>query len=385
MGAKVSRKEFDWAYTEEPHATRRRMILQKHPEIKQLFGLDHSFKYVVAMMVFTQILIAYLLRDSDWLLILLQAYGAGGVFNHALMLAIHEISHNIAFGNQYPLKNRFLGIFANFPIAVPMSVSFKKYHIEHHRYLGEEVLDTDVPTELEGKLFDRTWTKFIWLVCQPFFYAFRPMIVYKKGLTDVEILNFIVQLSFDVLIYKYFGIKSLLYLVIASLLSMGCHPTAGHFIAEHYVFTPGQETYSYTGPLNHVTFNVGYHVEHHDFPFIPGDKLPLVRKIAPEYYSDMQTHTSWIWVLWQFVTNPAMGPYARIKRKPRVKPEFYGINLLSEYVDAFFCYIGYYQLKSWLIPVSNNEEKRDVKIETGSSSVPVPMADGSDFSLLKQG
>jgi sphingolipid delta-4 desaturase len=378
MGAKVSRTEFDWAYTEEPHATRRRMILQKHPEIKQLFGLDHSFKYVVTMMVFTQILIAYLLRDSDWPLIVLQAYLAGGVFNHALMLAIHEISHNIAFGNHQPLKNRFFGIFANFPIAVPMSVSFKKYHIEHHRYLGEEVLDTDVPTELEGKLFTRTSTKFIWLVLQPFFYAFRPMIVYKKGVTDIEILNFIVQLTFDVFIYKYFGVKSLLYLVMASLLSMGAHPTAGHFIAEHYVINPGQETYSYTGPLNMVTFNVGYHVEHHDFPFIPGDKLPIVRKIAPEYYSDMCTHTSWVWVLWQFVTNPAMGPYARIKRKPRVQPEFNGVNLLTEYIDAFLCYVGYYQLKKWIAPVASEK----VKMESESSNLPA--ADGSDFTL-KQG
>jgi len=356
------------------------MILQKHPEIKQLFGLDHAFKYVVVMMVITQILIAYLLRDFDWMLVILQAYCAGGVFNHALMLAIHEISHNSAFGNQRPLKNRFFGIFANFPIAVPMSISFKKYHIEHHRYLGEEVLDTDVPTELEGKLFTSTWRKFIWLVCQPFFYAFRPMIVYKKGVTDIEILNFIIQIAFDVLIYKYFGIKSLLYLIMASLLSMGCHPTAGHFIAEHYVVNPGQETYSYTGPLNYVTFNVGYHVEHHDFPFIPGDKLPMVRKIAPEYYSDMVTHTSWVWVLWQFVTNPAMGPYARIKRKPRVQPEFNGPNLLSEYVDAFLCYIGYYQLKSWVVPVSNE------KVEVESTPSSVPMADGGDSWLnLKQG
>jgi sphingolipid delta-4 desaturase len=62
MGQKQTKHKFEWSYTDEPHATRRREILEKHPGVKQYFGIDPSFKFVVVSMVLLQISIAYLLR-----------------------------------------------------------------------------------------------------------------------------------------------------------------------------------------------------------------------------------------------------------------------------------------------------------------------------------
>jgi sphingolipid delta-4 desaturase len=68
---------------------------------------------------------------------------------------------------------------------------------------------------------------------------------------------------------------------------------------------------SYYGPLNPILFNVGYHVEHHDFPYIPHTKLPELKRIAGEYYDHLPYHTSWVKVIWDFIFDREMGPHAR--------------------------------------------------------------------------
>ena len=128
----------------------------------------------------------------------------------------------------------------------------------------------DVPTPLETVLFNSRPGKVLWCLIQPGFYALRPLAVLPKKPQAMEGLNWAAQVAFDAAVFWSCGWQGLAYLVASTLLGMGLHPMAGHFIAEHYTFVRGQETYSYYGALNWFSFNVGYHNEHHDFPFIPG-------------------------------------------------------------------------------------------------------------------
>ncbi|KAL7640887.1 UNVERIFIED_CONTAM: hypothetical protein RMT77_008024 [Armadillidium vulgare] len=315
MGQSVSRDDFEWSYNAQPHASRRIEILKKHPEIKTLFGHDPLLKYWVISLVVFQVFSLFFVQHLSWPTTILLSYVLGGVINHSLTLAIHEIGHNLAFGHARPLHNRIIGMIANLPICLPISIGFKIYHRDHHTYQGVDKLDPDLPTKVEASLFCTTFGKVVWMFLQPAFYIIRPLIVNPKPPTTLEVINTVVQLIFDALILYHFGVKCLVYLFGGAFLAMGLHPMAGHFISEHYMFQKGFETYSYYGPFNYLMFNVGYHNEHHDFPYIPFSRLPQVRKMAPEFYDNLPSHSSYMKVLYDFVMDPAIGPYARIKRK----------------------------------------------------------------------
>src|SRR5882724_5181939 len=87
-----ARPAFVWSTEREPHAQRRREMLQKYPQIKALYGPCARTKYVCTALVLVQLGAAYALRDAPWWLIVLVAYAFGGVVNQALLLAIHELS-----------------------------------------------------------------------------------------------------------------------------------------------------------------------------------------------------------------------------------------------------------------------------------------------------
>ena len=306
---------FRFSEADEPHAERRRALLARYPEIRTLYGPCPKTKYLCTVLVAAQLLTAWALRDQPWWLVVLVAWLFGGVVNQSLLLAIHELSHNLAFDR--PWKNRLFAVFINLPVGVPVAETFRYYHLLHHVYQGDERLDTDLPTDFERRVVQGRFGKLLWLAFQGFAYALRPLFVHPKKPSAAEVLHFAVQLGFNAAIVYFWGWRALLYLPMGSLLVMGLHPIAGHYISEHYVFREGQETYSYYGPLNRIAWNVGYHNEHHDFPYIAGSRLPELRRLAPEFYDTLHEHRSWTATLVDFVMRPSLGAHSRIKRRNR--------------------------------------------------------------------
>ena len=171
-----------------------------------------------------------------------------------------------------------------------------------------------MPLAWELKLIRGTFAhKLVWLAIYPLMYGIRA-IVRGKTMTPWEFANAIFTLACNVATWHFLGWRGVTYFVISFAFGYTFHPVAAHFLQEHYTFTDGQETYNYYGWSNSLYLNIGFHNEHHDFPAIPARLLPLVTKIAPEFYLPLLAHKSWRRVLWAFLMDTNIGPQSRCAR-----------------------------------------------------------------------
>ncbi len=311
--------DFTHVNTSEPHRIRTKEILKEVPDMRKLIGKNPATFLAIIGLVAFQLLFSWLLKDQSWWLVVGAAYLLGAFADHSLFVMIHECAHRLIFKSQ--AANRLAGIFANMPLIFPSSVSFEKYHIKHHSFQGVHELDGDLPNYWEAKLINHYFIgKIIWLLFYPFFQLFRlgrmkEIQPFNKWVG----LNWLVQILFIAGIYMVTGPKGLTFLVLSFFFSVGLHPLGARWIQEHYLTKGEQETYSYYGVLNHISFNVGYHNEHHDFPSVPWNKLPQIRAKAPAYYNTLTYHTSWTKLLIRFIFDRELSLFSRIVRSNRGK------------------------------------------------------------------
>ena len=307
--------EFVWRKDEEPPGVRRRQLLGEYPAVKTLYGYDMRQAVFTMICVLLQIYLSYLSVSWNWPKFLLLTYTLSGTINHSLLLAIHELSHdNMLPGGRVP--NLSFAFVANLPMGFALASTFRRYHMLHHSSQGSDMVDMDLPCKTEAMLFKSRAGRLVWLLLQPLLYGLRPVLMKPLPITKWEILNWGIQMSFNGFVLTQWGPKAMLYLVGGALLGTGVHPLSGHFL-EHLEVVESQETYSYYGWLNLLTYNVGYHNEHHDFPQIPGSRLPALKAMIPAY-ANMPHYNNWVRVLWDFVVKDNINLFCRVKRNMKL-------------------------------------------------------------------
>jgi sphingolipid delta-4 desaturase len=304
----------------EPHAGRGRELLAAHPELRALAGPNPVSAIWTVALVVTQLALALAVADRGWIVWLPCAYIFGATIDHALWVLIHECSHNLIFRSR--TANRITAIVANLPMVVPGAISFCKYHLLHHRHIGELDLDAGVPGPTESRVVGRSAVaKAAWITGFALVMGIvRPWRMKRVPFVDRwTVINIVVEFAFIAALAYWAGAAPFKYLVASTVFAIGLHPLGARWIQEHFALAPGQETYSYYGPLNKVSFNVGYHNEHHDVITIPWSRLPEVRRIAPEFYDGLQSYQSWTALLVRFVRDRNITLFNYIVRPGRAE------------------------------------------------------------------
>ena len=301
-----------------PHRERAKRILATHPDVRRLFKRDRWSALWTVLLVALQIGIgiALTLFQAPWWAFIIIAYALGAFANHALFVLIHEYTHNVVF--KTGRANRLGSIFANIAIVFPAAIGFRNHHLLHHSYLGIPGLDADVPTPKEARWVSNSWwRKTFWLSMYWAVQALlRPSTV--KAIPTVDrwvVFNAVAMVAATAPIVWFFGWWPVAYLFLSTIFSLGVHPVGARWVQEHFVFREGQETYSYYGPLNKLSFNMGYHNEHHDFPHVPWSRLPAVRAAAPEFYDQLYYHRSWTKLLFHILFSRQFRLHNRIVRE----------------------------------------------------------------------
>lgn len=308
--------------SKEPHRSRGIQILKKFPEARKLLGPNKWTMFFILLVVGLQTFFAIQVSQQPLWMLVIVSWVFGAILNHAVFVLIHDATHNLVF--KKTTANRFAAIIANLPIGVPMAMAFRTFHLLHHAHQGNPEFDADLPTQKEADLVGNSpFRKAMWLLTfliNESFYRPRA-ITHPKTPVQWVLLNYLTVILYCAALIYFFGAQTYLYLFLSTLFSVGLHPLGARWIQEHFVVKAGQETYSYYGPFNHVMFNVGYHNEHHDLPYVAWNKLPELKRMAPEMYDTLHSHTSYWSLLRKFIFDPSIGMHSRVVRQEAVKAQ----------------------------------------------------------------
>ena len=319
------------------HRERAREMLQAHPEIKELFGNYPLTAIWCVLMAGLQLGAALAVSHFPWWVTFVAAYCLGALVNITLFQLAHECDHLNVFKSKF--WNRYLFMVTAMPMFLSAHHTWWIEHIVHHNDMSA----TKDFTTRRRSYFLATRRKSPLLVPYSFFMAILQairsavgLVLYvftsllrgrleptpftlsvladehlvtgyqKERITKWAVVFPLYCLTIYGLLYWYGGWKPLVYLMMSQVFFTGfLHPYClgwvlgiSHFHGRrHY-----QPTASHYGRLiNLTTFNAGLHVEHHDIAGIPWFRLWKLREMAPEYFNNLETITSYTALAMRFV------------------------------------------------------------------------------------
>ena len=120
----IQKTDFIYSEESEPHRIRTKQILKQFPHLRKLIGKNPYTIFAIIGLVTFQVVMAWLVRDQSWWIVIGAAYLLGAFADHALFVMIHECTHQLLFKTKN--ANRWASMFANMPQIFPSAMMCHK-------------------------------------------------------------------------------------------------------------------------------------------------------------------------------------------------------------------------------------------------------------------
>jgi len=309
------------------HNDRVKAMLKAHPEIRSLIGQSPSTAIWCVLFAGLQVALAILLADQPFWLMAAAAYVVGSWVNINLFMLAHECNHGLVFRRN--VWNRWLFTFTSLPMFLSAHHAWWIEHHVHHSDLGarkdfiKRRRTFFLLTRYKTPLFIpyallmlttqaiRSAIGLISYVLGLFRGHLTPGPITVSILADTHLVSgyrkyrmpgwavayAFLGLALPTALFLVFGWQAVVYLLLSQMFMTGfLHPIMFGMILSNSHFhgsTIYQPSSSYYGWLNKITFNFGLHTEHHDISSIPWNRLPALRRLAPEFYDTLHKTRSY--------------------------------------------------------------------------------------------
>lgn len=299
------------------HNLIRKSVLGSNPAARALSGPNPWTALAIPVLLALHWGMAWLVGQGNLLWCFLAAFCVGQFIIHAAGALLHETAHRLVFHRSGPKLAFDLGlelILASFG----KQLTYQYEHVtSHHPFLGnyerdyehEDICSFNARRTVKAsnpRLQHLITLLTLVLHLLPFGFIFAdkilvPLYERASGRTasdhqrhigarqvprNLTYLFIAVSLAVNVFLFLAFGFLGWLYHNWSLSLFLGKMGVSnlGQSLSEHEGMNDEAPTFSDYRPQNLLFFNTGYHNEHHTFPNVPWNRLPALRRLAPEVF-----------------------------------------------------------------------------------------------------